>query len=253
MDEKLGDTEQLSIDRTKYVVMNDEYKRFSKAAGLQIRHERLEMTGFGPKQHGAVENAYKEVEVARKTMDVSKQVKSSTPVASTASTSSSRKYADITGAWYPEAVPNSHTVQDLQVATVNGVAYQVDGRNVVLDYSEHEKEIAELLEREVGGEIYMVPRVNNPQGVSTPDYLFHGKGYDLKTIGKTTGKNPILNRIKKAKGQARCFIIDISKSELTEAVIEQQIDKIFWSKDTQFADELVIIHDGKIVRVIKRA
>lgn len=55
VDEKLGDTEQLSIDRTKYVVMNDEYKRFSKAAGLRVRHERMEMTGFGPKQHGAAE------------------------------------------------------------------------------------------------------------------------------------------------------------------------------------------------------
>lgn len=57
VDEKLGDTEQLSIDRTKYVVMNDEYKRFSKAAGLRIRHERMEMTGFGPKQHGAAEGS----------------------------------------------------------------------------------------------------------------------------------------------------------------------------------------------------
>lgn len=55
VDEKLGDTEQLSIDRTKYVVMNDEYRRFSKAAGLRIRNERMEMTGFGPKQHGAAE------------------------------------------------------------------------------------------------------------------------------------------------------------------------------------------------------
>lgn len=56
VDEKLGDTERLNIDRTKYVVMNDEYKRFSKAAGLRIRHERMEMTGFGPKQHGAAES-----------------------------------------------------------------------------------------------------------------------------------------------------------------------------------------------------
>lgn len=58
VDEKLGDTEQLSIDRTKYVVMNDEYRRFSKAAGLRVRHERMEMTGFGPKQHGAAKSLF---------------------------------------------------------------------------------------------------------------------------------------------------------------------------------------------------
>jgi len=163
------------------------------------------------------------------------------------------KFTDITGNWYPDAVPNSHSVQDLQTYTVNGVSYEVDGHNVVLDYSVYEKEIAELLEREVGGELFMVPRVNNPQGVSTPDYLFHGKGYDLKTIGKTTGKNPIFNRVRKAKNQARRFVIDISKAELSDDTIEQQIDKVFWSKETQFVEELVFIQDGKIVRVVKRA
>lgn len=164
-----------------------------------------------------------------------------------------KRYRDITGNWYPEAEPNSHAVQDLQSVTVNGVTYQVDGRNVVLDYKPHEKEIAELLEREVGGELCMVPRVNNPQGVSTPDYLFHGKGYDLKTIGKTTGKNPIINRIKNAKKQANCFIFDVTNSTLSEAAIAEQIEKIFRDRETQFVDELVIIRDGKIEKVLKRA
>lgn len=163
------------------------------------------------------------------------------------------KFVDITGNWYPDAVPSSHAVQDLHTYTVNGVTYEVDGHNVVLDYSAYEKEIAELLEREVGGELFMVPRVNNPQGVSTPDFLFHGKGYDLKTIGKTTGKNPIFNRVKKAKGQARNFVLDISKAEFPDDVIESQIDKVFWSRETQFVDELVIIRDGKIIKVVKRA
>lgn len=163
------------------------------------------------------------------------------------------KFVDITGRWYPDAVPNSHPVLDLHTYTINGEIYEVDGRNVVLDYSVYEKEIAELLEREVGGELFMVPRVNNPQGVSTPDFLFHGKGYDLKTIGKTTGKNPIFNRVKKAKGQARNFVLDISKAELPDDIIESQIDKVFWSRETQFVDELVLVRDGKIIKVVKRA
>ena len=51
----------------------------------------------------------------------------------------------------------------------------LDSSEVTTTDLEHEKEIAELLERELGGEIYMVPRVNNPQGVRTPDYLSEGK------------------------------------------------------------------------------
>ena len=100
---------------------------------------------------------------------------------------------------YAAATPNSHRVQDLQEYAVGGMTYKVDGHNVQLDYSAHEKEIAELLERELGGEIYMVPRVNNPQGVRTPDYLFRGKGYDLKTLESKAGQNTIYQRIKKGK------------------------------------------------------
>lgn len=164
-----------------------------------------------------------------------------------------QRYHDITGNWYPDAVPNSHTVQDLQSVTVNGVTYQVDGHNVVLDYSPHEKEIAELLERKVGGELYMVPRVNNPQGVSTADYLFHGKWYDLKTIGKTVGKNPIVNRVKNAKKQSNNFVFDISKTTLSDQSISEQIEKIYRDREAQFVDEIVLIRDGKIERVLKRA
>ena len=164
-----------------------------------------------------------------------------------------KRYHDITRNWYPDAVPNSHPVQDLQSVTVDGVTYQVDGHNVELSYSPHEKEIAELLEREVGGEMYMVPRVNNPQGVSTPDYLFHGKGYDLKTIGKESGPNAIYNRVKKSKRQSQNFIVDVTQVQPSDALIEEQIQKIFRMKETSFVDEIVIINDGKIVRVAKRA
>lgn len=163
------------------------------------------------------------------------------------------KFVDITGKWYPDAVPNSHPVQDLHTYTINGVTYEVDGHNVLLDYSAYEKEIAELLEREVGGELFMVPRVNNPQGVSTPDFLFHGKGYDLKTLGKDASENTLFNRVKKARKQANSFVIDVSNSNLDDQTIGAQINKIFNNPSTVFVDEIIIIRGGKIIKVAKRA
>lgn len=162
-------------------------------------------------------------------------------------------FIDVTNNWYPEAKPNSHPVRDLQEYVANGVVYRVDGRNVQLDYKPYEKEIAELLEREVGGEIYMVPRVNNPQGISTPDYLFNGKPYDLKTLTKAATENTIFNRVKKARNQACNFIIDVTATSLDNKAIETQLEKIFSNKSTLFVDELVIIRDGSIVKVVKRA
>lgn len=168
-------------------------------------------------------------------------------------TQSRRRFRDIIGKWYPDAKPNSHMVQDLQQYEANGVTYMVDGHSVVLDHSAHEKEIAELLEREIGGELFMVPRVNSPQGVSTPDYLFHGIAYDLKTIGSNAGPNTIFNRVKKAGRQAQNFIVDVTNSGLDDEIIEKQIEKLFTRSDTEWVDELVIVRNGKIVRVVKRA
>lgn len=45
-----NDPDRLQQTQIKYQVLNQEYKRFSKAAGLRLQHERTEMVGFGPKQ-----------------------------------------------------------------------------------------------------------------------------------------------------------------------------------------------------------
>ena len=55
----------------------------------------------------------------------------------------SAAYKDVTLEMYAAATPNSHRVQDLQEYAVGGMTYKVDGHNVQLDYSAHEKEIAE--------------------------------------------------------------------------------------------------------------
>ncbi len=55
--EATGDKESLQQSQIKYQVLNQEYKRFSKAAGLRLQHERMEMSGFGPKQAREAEKA----------------------------------------------------------------------------------------------------------------------------------------------------------------------------------------------------
>lgn len=240
--EASGDKEALSVAQTRLQRLRQEYGRFSKAAGLRTEPERLHVATAQRKQ----------LAKAAPTSAAAKPVP--TKVAAKAPAKAAPpKYADITGNWYSDAKPNSHAVQDLQEITVNGATYKVDGRNVQLKYSAHEKEIAELLEREVGGEIFMVPKVNSPQSVRTADYRFHGKWYDLKTLKPEAGANTIFNRIKNAKGQADGFLIDVTQTTLDDRTIDSQIDKIFWSQDTQFVDEIIIIRGGEIVKVAKRA
>ena len=47
IDDKTGDKNKLAIDQTRYVIADAEYKRFSKAAGLRLQHERANVRGLG--------------------------------------------------------------------------------------------------------------------------------------------------------------------------------------------------------------
>lgn len=89
---------------------------------------------------------------------------------------------DVTDYWFKSSISNTHEVKDGMYFEHNGIKYVVDGKNVVLEYSLKELEIAEWLENTFGGEIYMLPRVNQSFGIQTADYLFRGEYWDLKEI-----------------------------------------------------------------------
>nr|DAH76945.1 MAG TPA: minor capsid protein [Caudoviricetes sp.] len=57
VDEATGDKEKLQTDQIRYVRLNGEYARFSRAAGLRTQQERAEVGGFGPKQARAAGEA----------------------------------------------------------------------------------------------------------------------------------------------------------------------------------------------------
>lgn len=214
--------------------LNAKYKAFSAEAGLPEQPERMKVLHTKPEPYEPPTNR---LITQPKTVGFSDS-----------------RYIDVTELWRKDATPNSHTVQGLRSFTRNGATYTVDGHNIVLDYSPHEKEIAELLEKEFGGELYMVPRVNNPQGISTPDYLFRGKGYDLKTLSKEAGENTIINRIKKARKQSKNFILDLTNAKkITDSVLKSQIQRIYEDKETAFVDTIIVIRNGNIVVVVKKS
>lgn len=160
-------------------------------------------------------------------------------------------YSDVTKEWYSNATQNIHKVADLQEYTTDGITYKVDGKHVTLDYREREKQVAELIASELGGEIYMVPRVAYPQGISTPDYLINGEKYDLKEPqGK--GKNVLYGMLKKKKKQSNNFIFDISACPLEESEILRQIDGIYQSKHMAFVEKVILLKNDKIIRIFER-
>ena len=111
----------------------------------------------------------------------------------------------------------------------NGIKYKVDNKNIVLDYSDKEKEVAIWLENTFGGEIYMLPRINKPDGIQTADYLFRGEYWDLKTINGKSNQ-VLFHSIYKKKTQSNNFIFNIISPELNINELQKQIQSLLDGK-----------------------
>ena len=97
----------------------------------------------------------------------------------------------------------------------------------------------------------MVPRVVFPQGVSTPDYIYKGNKYDLKSpTGK--GKNVLYDMVSKKKSQATNFVFDVTKCPLSDEEIMDRVKSLYKSHHTRFVETVLLVKDGEIKGVYQR-
>lgn len=132
-----------------------------------------------------------------------------------------------------------------------GTKYFVDGKHVLMKPSEREKEVAKILGEAYGGQVNIIPRINNPAGIKTPDYIINNEKFDLKEItGK--GKYVIEGNLRKKKNQANNFIIDVTNTKMDSKEIERQIKSIYISKRFMWVDKIFVIKENKIINAYKR-
>lgn len=162
-----------------------------------------------------------------------------------------KNYDDVTTFWVISATPNSHDVLDLPYFMYDGIKYKVDNKNVVLDYSLKELEVANWLENTFGGEIYMLPRINKPDGIQTAYYLFRGEYWDLKEI-VGCGNHTLDSAIKKKKNQSNNFIFDISNGKITIDSINKQLNLIYKSKDRKWVNQVMVKRNNDVIVIYKR-
>ena len=139
-----------------------------------------------------------------------------------------RSYRSVKDEWLLNTVPSKSKVSEMNFWEHDGQKYQVDGKHVVLDFSQKEKEVGEWLSKLFGKHVQMAPRVNYPKDIPTPDYLIEGMKFDLKEI-YGNGKNVFDNASKKANEQAENIVFDITKTPLTEQEILNRLEEIYKS------------------------
>ena len=132
-----------------------------------------------------------------------------------------------------------------------GNKYKVDGKNVVLEPTKREKEVANILGKMYGGQVRIIPRVNEPPNIKTPDYIVNNEKFDLKEI-TGSGKYAIEGNLRKKKKQANNFIIDLTNSKIDFKEAERQIESIYRSKRYLWVDKIVIIKENTIIKIYQR-
>lgn len=207
--------------------LQSKYKEFSKAANLRTQPERMSVY----------------VPVVRN------EIVTSTPIKADAV---SFDYKDATAEWYKSATPYLHYTEDAKEFIQDGVKYTVDGANVKFEYSAREEAVARILQGQFGGQLYMMPKVQGDyKNISTPDYLFRGGRYDLKTVTSNQA-DAFHNAIHKKIKQADNFIIDFEPSGISDSAAISQAAEIFKKKSTAFVNRIILIRGKKVICVLER-
>ncbi len=165
-------------------------------------------------------------------------------------------FEDVTNEMLENATPNSHKILNKKFYIAeNGIRYNLRGKDVVEDCSYDEKETAILIEAILGGEFYINPRVNKPEGIETADYFFRGNNWDKKRLTNATSKKRAVdNAIKNKQEQSKRFILDITGCRLTNEEIIEQVKNIFIPNKYQrdWVKEIIIIRDKKLLKYFRK-
>ena len=100
--------------------------------------------------------------------------------------------------------------------------------------------------------IKILPNVNFPQGIKSPDYLFKGERTDLKRITSKRAKDCVKTALKNKEKQANNFIIDNTAQNVSDVDILKQIDEIYNSKGFLWIDKIYLLKDDKFIKIFKR-
>lgn len=162
-----------------------------------------------------------------------------------------KQYIDITEEMIKKDKQNFKLIEQQYYIDESGNRYNVDGKYVILNPTEREKEVANMLGNLYGGKIKIIPRINEPKNIKTPDYIVKNKRYDLKQISGN-GKYVIQGNLKGKQKQADNFVIDITKSKMSTDEAIRQIKNIYNSKHFLWLDRIILLKDKDFLKIYKR-
>lgn len=161
-------------------------------------------------------------------------------------------FVDITNEVYDNARPYRGKVKKQKFVEENGITYKVDGHKVVYKHDAREIEVANLLNKTFGGNVNILPNVNFPQGIKTPDYIYKGERTDLKRITSKRANDCVKTALKNKEKQANNFIIDNTAQTVQDKEIIKQMQEIYTLKGFQWVDKIYLLKSEEFIKIFKR-
>lgn len=170
-------------------------------------------------------------------------------------------YKDVTDDWLKNSNPNSkELVFDNSFIDEEGVVHPIHKLECkhAIPRKGDEYDMANIIKEVFGGDIHLVPRISDISNLGirtkTPDYLWNGEKWDLKTPGANGNfKNTFERFLKKsdAKKQVKNFIIDYKRfPEKTEQEIMKAIFNTLRNPSRRWVEKVMVIKNNTIIAII---
>lgn len=143
-------------------------------------------------------------------------------------------------------------LSDKNEYVIDGTKYVLDGKRNILEYTSDELETGKEIVNRIGGNLQMMPKINEPQGVKTPDYLLDGKYKIDKKTPTGGGKNTIYNNLRETKGQANYVALEINSCQLEKERIFSDIENGFRSERLKHLKGVIVLKNNRIINVFER-
>ena len=168
-----------------------------------------------------------------------------------------KNYIDITKKWLGEkSTNNSIKIYDIgDTFTFRCNKYKLDGKLVKYSLNNNEYEFAKWLSNKTNKKIHLVPKINIPENIQTPDYKIGNEYWDLKTLSANNNSNqPIFHIIQNKNKQACNFIVDASLSKHSINDLLKEIDNIIRDNKLTWINKIAVKKDNDfcVIKKIKQ-
>ena len=104
--------------------------------------------------------------------------------------------------------------------------YKIDNHNVKYKLKKGEEKFAYWLANNSSKKVTLLPKINNPERISTPDYLIDNEYFDYKY---TTGSSSQLlyHNLYDKQEQSSNFIIEITSDAIDWTEIYEQVEYVY--------------------------